>query len=345
MNPNKVTIHDIAKILNIDSSTVSRALNNSPRVTEKTKKKIIAKANELGYQRNDLASNLRKSKTNTLGVIVPRISRHFFSSAIAGIEEAAFKMGYNVVICQSLEQLEREKSNIKTLLANRVDGVLASISMETENYDHFEGLRKRKIPFVFFDRHCNIPNTSSVLLDDFQAGFDATEHLIFQGYKSIAHFSGPKHLEIYKNRFEGYKAALKKHHIDFIEELIFYSRLMEQDGIDNINKLLSLPIKVDGIFSANDVAAISAMKQLKKKGLRIPIDIGVVGFSNEAISAVIEPSLTTINQPGFEIGTRATELLVSQIMVGNDSFIHEKIIIQGSLIERESSQKIKETIE
>ena len=268
MGNDRITIHDIAKILNIDSSTVSRALNNSPRVTEKTKKRIIAKAIELGYQRNDLASNLRKNKSNTLGVIVPRISRHFFSSAIAGIEETAYKLGYNVIICQSLEQLEREQNNINTLLSNRVDGVLVSISMETENYDHFKGLKQRQIPFVFFDRHCNIPETSSVLIDDFKAGFEATEHLILQGCTTIVHFSGPLHLEIYKNRFEGYKAALLKYQLVFNEELLFTSKLMEQDGMDNVAKMLSLPYQVDGIFSANDVAAISAMQQLKRKGIK-----------------------------------------------------------------------------
>ncbi|MBO3099321.1 LacI family DNA-binding transcriptional regulator [Gelidibacter pelagius] len=338
MSPDKITIHDIARILNVDSSTVSRALNDSPRVTEKTKNRIIAKAHELGYQRNDLASNLRKNKTNTLGVIVPRISRHFFSSAIAGIEETSYNLGYNVIICQSLEQLEREHNNINTLVANRVDGVLVSISMETKNYEHFEGLRKRKIPFVFFDRHLDIPDTSSVLIDDFQAGFDATEHLIIKGCEKIAHFSGPMHLEIYKNRCEGYKAALLKHDMEFSEELIFSSRLMEQDGVDNVNKIIELPYKVDGIFSANDVAAISALQQLKRNGYKIPEDIAIVGFSNEGISAVIEPSLTTINQPGFDIGKRAAELLISQITNSNKNFINEKIVIQASLVERDSSQ-------
>ncbi|MBA6154627.1 LacI family DNA-binding transcriptional regulator [Gelidibacter maritimus] len=339
MSSDKITIHDIARILNVDSSTVSRALNNSPRVTEKTKNRIIAKAQELGYQRNDLASNLRKNKTNTLGVIVPRISRHFFSSAIAGIEETAYNLGYNVIICQSLEQLEREQNTVNTLLANRVEGVLVSISMETKNYEHFEGLRKRKIPFVFFDRHLNVPETSSVLIDDFQAGFDATEHLIIKGCKKIAHFSGPMDLEIYKNRFAGYKAALLKHHIKFNDELIFNSRLMEQDGIENADKIIGLPYKVDGIFSANDVAAISALQQLKRNDFKIPEDIAIVGFSNEAISAVIEPSLTTINQPGFNIGKRAAELLISQISGNNGSVIDEKIIIQANLVERDSSQK------
>lgn len=339
MADDKITIHDIAKILNINSSTVSRALNDSPRVTEKTKKKILAKALELGYQRNYLASNLRRNKTDTLGVIVPRISRHFFSSAIAGIEETAYNLGYSVIICQSLEQLEREQTIVNTLLSNRVDGVLASISMETENYEHFKGFRQSRIPMVFFDRHCNIANTSSVLIDDFQAGFDATEHLIKNGCRTIAHFAGPHNLEIYKNRFEGYKAALLKHQLKYSKDLVLTSRLMEQDGIDAVGKLLSLPHKVDGIFSANDVAAISAMQQLKKEGIKVPKDIAVVGFSNETISAVIEPSLTTINQSGFEIGRTAAELLISQIRHADREFINENVIIKASLIERDSSRK------
>jgi len=276
-----------------------------------------------------------------LGVIVPRISRHFFSSAIAGIEEKAYELGYNVIICQSLEQLDREQKNINTLLSNRVDGVLVSISMETENYEHFEGLKQRKIPFVFFDRHCVVPNTSSVLLDDFQAGYDATEHLILKGCQVIAHFSGPLHLEIYKNRLAGYKAALEKHQINFVTGLVFTSRLMEMDGIQNVDKLLALGYKVDGIFSANDVAAISAMQHLKKKGFNIPEDIAVISFSNEAISAVMEPSLTTINQSGSEIGRRATELLISQINNGSEHIVNERIILKASLIARDSTLKFK----
>lgn len=344
MDAGKVTIHDIAKILKIDSSTVSRALNDSPRVTQKTKDKILAKAEELGYQKNDLASNLRKNKTNTIGVIVPRISRHFFSSAIAGIEETAYKAGYNVIICQSLEQLEREKNIVQTLLANRVEGVLASISMETKNYDHFIGLKNREIPFVFFDRHCNIPETSTVLIDDFQAGYDATAHLIKQGCRTIAHFSGPENLEIYKNRLAGYKAALSKYNLRYDERLVIYSRLMEQDGIEGIHKLRALPVIIDGLFSANDVAAISAMQQLKKMGLKVPADIAVVGFSNEGISAVIEPSLTTINQSGFEIGQIATELLISQIATHTQKICSQKIVVPVNLIARDSSQKNKDLL-
>jgi LacI family transcriptional regulator len=337
MKENKVTIHDIAKALNIDSSTVSRALNDSSRVTKITKDKILTKAKELGYQRNLLASNLRKSKTNTIGVIVPRISRHFFSSAIAGIEEAAYKLGYTVIICQSLEELEKEKNIVESLLANRVDGLLMSISMETKDYNHLEGLKKRNIPFVFFDRHCNIPGNSNVLIDDFQAGFDATEHLILMGCTNIAHFSGPLDLEIYKNRRKGYLNALKKHNIQPRQELIISSKLMENDGADNTKKLLSLPYKIDGIFSANDVAAIGSIKYLKSENVKIPEDIAIVGFSNEPISSVIEPSLTTINQSGFEIGKTAANLLIKQINNKMLEFNNETIILNSNLIKRKSS--------
>ena len=337
MDNNEITIHDLAEILGINSSTVSRALNNSSRVAQKTKDKVLEKANELGYQRNHLASNLRKSKTFTLGVIVPRISRHFFSSAIAGIEETAFKKGYNVIICQSLENLEREQSIINTLLSNRVDGLLISISMETENYDHLKGLKQRNIPFVFFDRHCNISNNSKVVIDDFEAAFTAVEHLIKQNSKEIAHFSGPQNLEIYKNRFKGYKAALKKNNLPFREELVITSNLMENDGAKNVEKMLALPYKVDGLFCANDVVAIGAIKHLKKIKIKIPEDIAIVGFSNETISSVIEPALTTINQSGLKIGTAATNLLLEKISNETKKQIHETIIVKTNLIERKSS--------
>lgn len=337
---NNITIHNLAKALDIDASTVSRALNDSPRVTQRTKTKILAMADELGYQRNILASNLRKSKTSTIGVIVPRISRHFFSSAIAGIEETAFEAGYNVIICQSLEELKRERILVGSMVANRVAGILLSVSMETTNYDHLEGLKKNRTPILFFDRHCEIPGNSNVLIDDYQSGFVATEHLISNGCKIIAHFSGPKELKIYQNRLRGYRAALKKHSISYRPELLFTSRLMEEDGLENAKKILSLDINIDGIFAANDVSAIGAMKYLKSKGVKIPEDMAIVGFSNEPISEVIEPSLTTIDQSGHKIGSLATELLLKQINNNSGEIRPETVVLKTSLIERDSSKHI-----
>ncbi len=339
MEINKVTIHDIAKELKVDSSTVSRALNNSVRISKKTKEKIQAKALKMGYQRNVLASNLRKNISNTIGVVVPRISRHFFSSVIQGVEESAYNNGYSVIICQSLEQLEREKKSIETLVANRVDGVLISISMETLDYTHLQNLKDRGIPLVFFDRHCMLLGNNNVLINDFQGGFDATQHLINKGCKNIVHFSGPQELEIYKNRLNGYKAALDNNRIKFRNEYILYSNLMEQDGEDSIKHLIEKNIEFDAIFSANDVAAIGAMKYLKDKGIKIPEEVAIVGFSNEPISTVINPSLTTINQPGFEMGKIATELLIKNIKKSDINLNGQTIIMDSNLIERQSTMK------
>ena len=192
MKKGKITIHDISKELGINSSTVSRALNNSSRVTQKTKDKILSKAAELGYQRNSLASKLRTNKTNTIGVIVPRISRQFFSSVISGIEETAYDAGYEVIICQSLDNLEREQKLIETLLSNRVDGILISVSTQTLGKDDFNNCKQNETPIIFFDRPYNVEENTNVIIDDFKAGFEATEHLILNGCKNIVHFSGPQ---------------------------------------------------------------------------------------------------------------------------------------------------------
>lgn len=341
MENSKVTIHDIARELGIDSSTVSRALNNNNRVKQETKDLVNAKAFELGYQRNLHASNLRSNKTNTIGVIVPRISRHFFSSAIAGIEEAAYDAGYNVTISQSLEQLDREEKILQSLSANRVDGVLISISMETKDNKYLQVFKKNGTPLVFFDRHIDIPGNSNVIIDDYQGGFDATEHLILQGCTSIAHFAGPQELEIYKNRLNGYKAALEKHKIKVDSKLVISSKLMDDDGIESAKKLLNLKIPIDGIFSANDTAAISALQYLKEQNIKIPQDIAVVGFSNEPVSSAIEPSLTTINQPGFEMGKIAMNLLLTQIKNKHESVSPETIVLKPVLIKRNSSKRLE----
>lgn len=335
---NKPTIHDIAKALGIDSSTVSRALNNSNRVTKTTKDKIIKKADDLGYQRNLLASNLRKRVTKTIGVIVPRISRFFFSSAIQGIEETAYKHGYNVIICQSLEQLEREIKIVENLVANRIDGLLISVSMETVNSSHLEVLKKNGIPLVYFDRHYSEKGNNNVIINDFRGGFDATEHLILAGCKNILHFSGPQELEIYKNRFEGYKEALNKHGIPFKNEYVLSSSLMELDGYENIKNVLEKGLFVDAVFSANDLAAVGAMKYIKEKDIKIPSDIAIVGFSNEPISRVIEPSLTTINQPGFVMGEIAANLLLEHIFDKKLDKKSQTIILESNLIKRNSSK-------
>lgn len=338
MSKSKATIHDISKELGIDSSTVSRALNDSDRVSKKTKAKIVAKAAELGYQRNSIASKLRTNKSNTIGVIVPRISRHFFSSVIAGIEETAYDAGYDVIICQSLESVEREKKLMQTMLSNRVDGVLISISMETDNANHFQEYKNDGFPIIFFDRPFQITENTNVIIDDFKASFDATEHLLSVGCKNIVHFSGPQIIELYRNRKNGFTAALEKNGFEVKDDHIFESRLMKEDGAIMADKLLKLPA-IDGIVSANDNAAIGAIQYLKEKGIKIPQDIAVIGFSNEPISAIIEPSLTTINQPDFEMGKVATTLLFEQIKKNIENTGKQTKVLIPKLIERNSTKR------
>ena len=214
-----------------------------------------------------------------------------------------------------------------------------SISMETTNYNHLEALSKNGTPVLIFDRHCDLPGHNNVLLDDFQGAFEATTHLINEGCKSIVHFSGPSNLKVYQNRLKGYKVALEKNNIDFQEKFVLNSRLMEKDGTALAEKVLGFSEKVDGIFSANDVAAISAMQYLKKAGIRIPKDIAMVGFSNAPISAVIEPALSTIDQSGSKMGEIATQLLLKQIRNTSVKLAPETILVKPSLIIRESSNK------
>jgi len=300
----------------------------------------LDKARELGYTRNLLASNLRRNKSNTIGVVVPRISRYFFSSTIAGIEEMAYQAGYNVIICQSLEEVLREQKIIRNLMANRVVGILISVTMQTRDTAHLTECFENGTPLVFFDRHVTgIKQTGKVLLDDVRGGFEATEHLIHQGCKKIVHFTAPLEVEIYKNRHEGYRSALAKYDLPYDENLVFVSTLLKEDGYRLAGKIVEELDGVDGIFSANDFAALGALNYLKKSGIRVPGDIAIVGFSNEPTSAVIEPSLTTVDQSGTEIGRLACNLLLDYFENGNTLINDKTIMIPPKLIVRESSKR------
>lgn len=334
-----ITIHDIAKALNISGSTVSRALNNNSRISDKTKKAVNDMAKKLGYQPNALASNLRTSCTKTIGVIIPRINRHFFSSAITGIEEYAREKGYNVIICQSNDAEEREADCIQTLFASRVDGVISSVAINTINHEHYKTFTDRNIPLVFFDRIVDELETCKVVVDDFKGGFLAAEHLISKGCKRIAHISGPQHLNIYINRLQGYLKAMRKHNINTDENLIVESPLTREDGLACAKKLLESPNPPDAIFAANDTTALSIILYAKEKGIKIPEELAIVGFSNEPFSEYLSPSLTTVEQSGFNVGIKATELLLD-IIVNKTGNKQETIVLPVNLIERESSNKI-----
>ncbi|WP_420582297.1 LacI family DNA-binding transcriptional regulator [Reichenbachiella sp.] len=331
----KITIHDLARILKKDSSTISRAFANSPRVTKKTRDLIQAKAKELGYFRNTLASNLRSQKTRTIGVVVPHISRFFLSTVIAGIEEVAFENDYRVIIAQSMDQMEKEHRLIDTLLSSQVDGIIISIAMETNEFEHLERIADQKTPVVFFDRKCEAIPANNVLIDDKARAFDATEHLILNGRKRIAHFSGLENVSIYQDRLEGYREALRKHGLTEDPALIFKSPLKSEDGRDLASQLLQLKQRPDAIFSANDIAAISCMQVLQESGVDVPKDIAIVGFSNEPLGAYTTPPLTSVNQNPLKMGRLAIQTLLHQLE--NPEAKTETKFIDSSLVIRKSS--------
>ena len=339
----QVTIKDIARELNISPSTVSRALKDHPDISTDTKKAVNELARKLNYQPNSIALSLRKSRTNTIGVIIPEIVHFFFSTVIAGIEDVAYANGYNVVICQSNESYDRELTDTRALMASRVDGLLVSVSRETTDFTHFKEIYDKGTPLVFFDRVCEEINTSRVIIDDTDSAFQAVEHLISQGCKRIAHLAGPQHLSISKGRLEGYHAALQKHGLPVEEDLVVSCGVGDEKmGAECARTLFNLANPPDGIFANNDISAIGAMQAIKKMGLKIPDDVAIVGFSDWMVSAFVEPSLTSISQPGFEMGRAAAQLFLEQIEVKDDETYEPKIsTLKTNLIVRDSSSRLK----
>lgn len=338
-NKTEITIHDIARKLEISASTVSRALNDNPRISKKTRDKIKATALEMGYRPNTIASNLRNRKSNTIGIVVPLINRHFFSSVISGVEDVAFAAGYNVVISQSNDQYEKENTIVHSMFSNRVDGMIISIAMETTEFDHLKLFSNKNIPLVFFDRIVRDINVNKIVVDDYKGGYKVTKHLIEQGCKRIAHLTGPLNLQTYSDRKKGYTEALQAHNLPVDDELIIVNNLTRADGLAAIKQLLQLENRPDAIFCGNDTTALSAIVHLREVGIKVPNEIAIVGFSNEPFSEVVTPSISTIKQPGFEMGQKAAELLISQIENSSGAQCFKTITMPTELIIRESSMR------
>lgn len=336
MKKGSVTIKDLAQELGISPSTVSRALADNPLVKTATRNAVKKLAKEYNYQPNFTALSLRNSKTRTIGIIIPQIVHEFFALVIRGIEDFAYANGYNVIICSTHEMYEREVSDAKALLTGRVDGILACLSKETTNFDHFKEFEERSIPLVFFDCVCDEIETHKVIIDDKAAGYVATKHLIEQGSRNLAFIGGPESLNINQDRYAGFEQALTEANLSVNPDWIVYCTTGDySDGL-NSTKTLFQNGKIDGVFAATDMLAIGAIKNIKALNKRIPDDIAVVGFSNWSIAELFEPSLTTINQPGYEMGYKAAELLIQQISEpDNNSF--ETFKLETDLVVRESS--------
>ena len=331
------TIRDIARILGVSKSTVSRALNDHYDVSQETARKVKELAIEMDYHPNILARQLKLQRTNILGVIIPETINRFFAKAVGGIQEVASSAGYNVMICQSNETIALEQNNLQILMSSKVDGLLVSVSRETNRHDHFQYAIGKDIPLVFFDRIIEELNVSQVYSDNFDISFQGTEHLIDQGCKRIAFIAGPSHLYNSRNRLNGYLEALKSRNVQIAEELIVQANYQKNDVHEYTNYLLNLEQRPDGIFAINDMAALEMMHILKMRGLQIPKDVAILGFNNEIICNFVEPTLSSIDHPAFDMGFAAAKILLKQITA--KEIVQEKQLIRSKLVVRESSTR------
>ncbi|WP_339920521.1 LacI family DNA-binding transcriptional regulator [uncultured Flavobacterium sp.] len=336
----KTTIYDIAKKLNISAATVSRALNNNPKISESTCKLVQETATKMNYKQNRLALALKSGKSGNIGVIVPRINTNFFGTIIRGIEEELHPNKYNVIICQTHEDENREIENINTLLDAQVDGIMISITNESKkNEKIIHSVLQKNVPLIFFDRKKNIDGVSSVTIDDFKGGYMATKHLIDEGCKRIAHLCGDQSLEIYENRFKGYRQALLDNNIEFDESYVIRSKSSLEDGAIATTKLLALSPAPDAIFSASDFAALGAIQELKANGIKIPQDFCVVGFGNEPFTKFMELSISTVDQSPLEMGNMVAKVFLEQINHTENFKMEKKIVLNPILHVRKSSSR------
>jgi LacI family transcriptional regulator len=341
MNKEKeVTIYDLARKLNISSTTVSRALNDDPVVSKKTKKKIFELAEQMGYRTNLFARNLRNKRTNTIGVIIPRINSYFMSSVISGIEKVVNKAGYNLIISQSSESVEKEINNARTLFNSRIDGLLVSLAYDSVAPSHFDQFFKIKVPVIFFDRVFEHEHCTNIVIDNRKRAYEATKHLIDQGCRRIMHVTAIPKQNVYVDRLEGYKQALADHNIEFREEYVIINDLSRQSGADMAAHILKMDPMPDALFVTNDDCATGCIMALKKAGIHIPGDIAVVGFNNDPVSTIIEPNLTTIDYQGFEMGVAAATNLINHLNGVVPLQTTDTIMLRSELIIRASSKKL-----
>jgi LacI family transcriptional regulator len=332
-----ITLKEIATTLGISITTVSKALKDYSDVSEKTKKAVKELAENLNYTPNSFAVNLRTKESKTIGLIIPEVTHHFFANIIKAIIAAAEKKGYLVIILQSNESLELEKKQVDLLINKRVDGILISLSNESNNDSHIQEIIKRNIPLVMFDKIAKLSNCSKVVIDDQKAGFDATQHLIDKGCKKIAHIRGPLNPQNSIDRYLGYKKALEKNNIPFDSKLVYTcEKVTFEEGLQFTEQLITEHPDVDGIFAITDLVAVGAVAYCNEQKINIPQDIKIIGFSNWFMSQVITPKLSTVEQPSHEMGIAAFNLLLEE-MVARKEFSHKTIELDTQIIVRESS--------
>jgi len=337
MSKRHISLKDLAKELGVSISTVSRALKNHPDISPEMTKKIQALAEEKNYTPNPLAMGLLREQTKMIGVIVPDINTHFYSSIISGIEKVAEDHGYFIVITSSNESMKKEIESVDNLLKSRVEGFIVCLSQETNEFTHFEKLVKNEIPLVFFDRVCESLRVPAVLANGQDATKKITEHFHKNRCKRIAYISGPEHLNISQNRKIGYLNGLKECGLTYDSDLLVHCNLSIEDAKAATNKLLQLEHKPDAIFGVNDTVAFAAMIEVKKQGYKIPDDISLAGFTDEFHSIVVDPPLTSVSHPTYQMGKEAASLFFESIEQGKN--MNKKVMLPIDLVVRESSLK------
>lgn len=335
----EITIYDIARELKLSAATVSRGLKNSDVISKNTRKRILDKAEELGYRHNSFASNLRKQKSHTIGVLLHELNSNFITSVLAGIEKVTTESGYDIIIAHSAENYEKEVANANNLFHKRVDGVIASLSFTTKNLDHFKVFFEKNIPVIFFDRVDENSENTHVIIDNYKCGYVATQHLIEQGCRKIAMLTANLKRNVYAKRHKGYTDALYDAGIEYKKNLVLVKDLSEESAIEAAHELLKISPLPDGLFVTNDFIAAVCMQELKRHGVRVPEDIAIVGFNNDAISKIIDPQLTTINYPGKDMGEITARNLINHLKGAGNIATTNRIIVKSELLIRESSLK------
>lgn len=333
MNLERVTIKDIARQLDISVSTVYRALHDAPDVNSNTRQKVVALAQQLNYEPNATAQGLVNRQSKLIGVIVPTIQSHYFSQALSGMTDVANEAGFHIIFSQSNECLLQEKAGVKSLKACNVDGLLISVSKETKNDDSLSGIN---VPVVMFDRILNDYNCTKVIVDEYEGAYKAVELLIKRGCKKIAHVAGPQHLTVCANRLKGYQDALKDHDMEVNKKLVAQTMSFEDNALKAVKKLMEQPVKPDGIFLVNDLSATVAIKYFNKKGIRVPDDVQIIGFNDDPICNIVQPTLTSVMQPAYEVGKLAMGLLIEELTT--KLYRNETYKLRTSLVVRESTK-------
>lgn len=334
----RITIKDVAKALNISVATVSRAMRNAADVSPETRQRVLEYTRQVQYEPNFIAQSLVKQSTNIIGVIVPSIHSNYFSQALSGINDVAEEQGYHLMICQSNEQAAIENRSIRKLLSCSIDGLLISCSKDTPNAEELKKVKEQNIPLVMFDRIIGGLDCSKVIVDEYEGAFKAVAHLIHKGCRRIAHLGGPIDLSVSHQRKQGYLDALQQHHIPVYPGLIAHSKSFEEDAIYALQKIMKSGLQPDAFFCINDLSAITTIRYLIKKGFKVPADIKVIGFNNDPVSAVAEPAVTTIMQPGYEVGKLAMGVLIDEIrgkMKGKEFKTYQ---LRTKLIKRQSTK-------